>query len=120
MSVKTLFVLVSHFGKRKDKTMYAEDFEEEDLFTFLLFSFRYCLGRMSYAVSLFERLFDRYIMHLESAHRKLILEELERELQLAKQSNRMLGMKCDHEIWQRLNDKWASELEDLRQNEQVG
>jgi hypothetical protein len=73
--------------------------EREDLFTLLLCTVRYSMGRCTYMSSLAPDLVLRYGKQLERRHLVQIADEIEKELQYAEATGTTLGHRCDHDSW---------------------
>lgn len=75
---------------------------ELDLWTMLLSTIRYSMGRMTYLPSTCHVLVARYRAHLAPHQLDQIRRELEAELHRVRTANygdRLLGMKCDDDTW---------------------
>lgn len=71
----------------------------EDMWTFLLCSIRYAMGRRSYITGLIADLYRTYREALTPEQRRQIAREVRRETEMQEQVGRTLGDKCDHAAW---------------------
>lgn len=82
--------------------------ETEDAVSLLLFSFRYVLGRATYAPSLFVDIFQDVYSQLDVANRHMVLDsiitELENAFRLESIKSTSLGWKCDSDLWHNFYD----------------
>ena len=73
--------------------------KRSDLWLMLHTTFRFVRGRLSTIPCEAIDLFERYAMHLLPKERKLIVEEIKRDIACLEHHGLTLGMACDHERW---------------------
>ena len=71
----------------------------EDLWTMLLSTVRYSMGRATYMPGLCAELYDRYQEHLSREERLQIMREIEAEIEFRARTGGKLGWDCDHQVW---------------------
>jgi len=81
---------------------------QSDLYTMLLCSLRYAMGRQSYITGLTCDLIRAYGVHLEAGSLAKFAREIRQEIALAKREGRHLGMLMDQQAFEAL----ASDIED--------
>jgi hypothetical protein len=74
----------------------------EDLWTMLLSTIRYSMGRRSYVTGLTSDLVKLYSQYLEPTELDQIKREVSKEIEVSEQGGRTLGDPPDHEIWKNL------------------
>lgn len=79
----------------------------EDMWTMLLSTFRYSLGRSTYITGVCVDLFKRYKFALTDMQQKQIVDEVRREISSADLSGRTVGMVCDHDIWRAFVEEYG-------------
>lgn len=76
--------------------------EEHDLDMILMGYLRYSMGRMTYMVPHCCATLSKYIPKMDIARQKWFVHEIERELERYERNNAVMGMPCDHKMWQDL------------------
>jgi hypothetical protein len=71
----------------------------DDMWTFLLCTIRYAMGRRSYITGLVSDMYRTYREILTPDQRRQIAREVRRETEMQEQVGRTLGDKCDHAGW---------------------
>lgn len=86
---------------------------QRDLWTMLLSTIRYSMGRMTYMSSEAPALYHRYKSKLTTDQKSQLYREVSEELEGVTRVGKLLGMQCDHDEWVRLRDQLAEELSRL-------
>lgn len=71
----------------------------DHLFSLLVSSVRYALGRSSYVTSLTCGMVTAYAKHLRTHEIEVIIRDIAAELDVAVRKDKHLGMRCDHNDW---------------------
>lgn len=87
---------------KRTKSKKDASIDPNTLWCLLLYSMRYALGRMSSAPSDVAEWIRSYRGHLEPWQINQIADEVEEELRRCESQNRLLGHRCDHQVWTRL------------------
>lgn len=82
---------------------------DDDLWTFLVCTVRYAMGRESYISGLTCDLVRRYRHRLRPDQVEQIAREVAKEIELAEKSGRTLGADMDHREWVRLVEDLTKE-----------
>ena len=85
----------------------------EDAATLLIFSFRYVLGRATYAPSLWVDMYHEIFPQLSEDQQRFLNDRLKSELEQAfhmeEISGHGLGMDCDSQLWHNFYDEITKE-----------
>lgn len=84
----------------------STEISNADLWTMLLSTIRYSMGRMTYMPSLCRGMLKRYGRNLKYEQLRQIQKEIMEELRQAIAANRTLGDKCD-------DDEWRAAVQDI-------
>jgi hypothetical protein len=82
--------------------MHGPAIRQEDLWTMLLCTIRYAMGRRSYITGLTRDLVKQYRKYLEPTELDQIKREVSKEVEQCEQDGRTLGDPPDHKIWKQL------------------
>ena len=81
--------------------------DDRDLWTLLLCTVRYSMGRSTYMSSYAPEMVLRYRAALSAEQLAQVRDEVLTELRLCEARGRTLGDGCDHTSWQRFTDALA-------------
>lgn len=95
--------MTSRTSGRSDETTVSNS----DLWTMLLSTIRYSMGRMTYMPSLCRDMLKQYGRSLKREQLMQIQREIMQELQHAIAASRTLGDKCD-------DDEWRAAVQDIQ------
>jgi len=84
--------------------------DPQHMWVLLLSTIRYSMGRQTYMPAYCTELYHCYRRSLTLAQRAQIAEEIERELDICKQTGHKLGAMCDDAEWTRLAAEIRKEL----------
>jgi hypothetical protein len=79
----------------------SETIHKNDMWTLLLSTIRYSMGRTTYMTSLAPELVLRYKDYLTPRQLSQIADEIEKEIKIYERSGRTLGDPSDHSSWKK-------------------
>ena len=85
------------------------DVDRSDLWTLMICTLRYALGRMTYITSQYPILYGLYRGALTPHQRDQIAREVEKALAHAESLGSTLGMEIDHDNWRRFAERIRAE-----------
>ncbi len=76
------------------------DESQEDINLLIIYSFRYCLGRMTYCTHDFYDMAKKYLPIITNFSKKIMVKEIKEY----KEKHGLIGQQCDDEIWMKVLD----------------
>jgi len=92
------------------KNLQAIQVKYDDLWTMLLLTIRYSMGRRTYMPEYCIELYQNYGRKLSDGCKRQIADEIRRELDLVEGCLKTLGAQCDHETWLTLEEVIKKDL----------